>query len=62
VSGTAFLRRHGWKSGAGYWHHERLPSAAHVFESALLQQAQWQEQELEALKRERSAHTEEPEA
>lgn len=52
MSATAFLRRHGWKLGQDLWWHERLPLAGHHHGSALLQQAQWLEQELAALKTE----------
>ena len=43
MSATEFLRRHGWKMGQDLWWHDRLPSAGHHIQSALLQQAQWLE-------------------
>lgn len=58
MSGTAFLRRHGWQMGRDLWWHRRLPEAGHSFATAVLQQAQWLELELDALKRERSAQME----
>lgn len=45
MSGTAFLRRHGWKLGSDLWWHDRLPMAGHSFGTAVLQQAMWFEQE-----------------
>lgn len=44
--------------GRDLWWHRRLPEAGHSFATAVLQQAQWLELELDALKRERSAQME----
>jgi membrane-bound lytic murein transglycosylase B len=46
MSGTQFLREHGWQLGRELWWHQRLPEQGHSFGTALLQAAQWLAQDL----------------